>query len=185
MKALDSIHALWRKLEREMYRTLHSNTKRHMADHFFNFCVSAHSMRDYYFEMKGVLQKSAQNSYHTFWNQDPVIVAVREIANLTKHFELRERSTGAVATPKTRKLVQKRGHVVDVHVSAQGDIKTVTRPAPRIQIQTSDGAQYDLWQFMVDVREYWQLYLRKEGVTLRKQPLASLLDEARGSVEHR
>jgi hypothetical protein len=37
---LDSIQALFRKLEQEAYRAFHARTLLHM-DHFFNFCVTS------------------------------------------------------------------------------------------------------------------------------------------------
>lgn len=42
---LDSPLALFRKLEREAYRAFHAQTPLTKADHFFNFCVTAASMR--------------------------------------------------------------------------------------------------------------------------------------------
>ena len=42
--------ALLRKLERENYRTLHCRVATRRADHFLNFCITAHSMRDHLLE---------------------------------------------------------------------------------------------------------------------------------------
>ena len=53
---LSSVEALYRKLERELYRAYHHRDATHKADHFFNFCVTAHSMRDYFLERLGKLQ---------------------------------------------------------------------------------------------------------------------------------
>src|SRR5262245_35593866 len=84
---LATIEALYRKLEREAYRAYHSRSPLHKADHFFNFCVTAHSLRDYYFKRRRI-RKNAQAPYHTLWNKNPALVAVRDIANSTKHFTL-------------------------------------------------------------------------------------------------
>ena len=47
---LDSVRALFGKLEREGYRCIHAKSAKHKADHFFNFCVTAHAMRDFFLE---------------------------------------------------------------------------------------------------------------------------------------
>ncbi len=144
---LDSERALWRKLEREAYRAFHAKTKNHKADHFFNFCVTAHAMRDFFLEAQGVSQGKARGAFHATWDAEPVLVAVKEIANLSKHFELRHARSGKPRTPQTRRLVQRRGQAFDVYVTAKGNIKTIPRPAPEISVTTSDGARYDLWVF--------------------------------------
>jgi hypothetical protein len=54
---LDSPAALFRKLEREAYRAFHASTPLEKSDHFYNFCVTASSMRDYCHEHLNRLTK--------------------------------------------------------------------------------------------------------------------------------
>jgi hypothetical protein len=177
-----SIGELYHKLERDAYRAIHANTKRHMADHFFNFCVTAHSMRDFFFEAKGVALKSPDRStYHGIWNADSQLVAVKEIANLTKHFELRDFKTGDLRASQTRGVVHRRGTAFDVVIAADHSILNIPRQAPEIVIRTSDGAQYDLWEFVVDVTDTWRKCLNASGMRVRRQSLAYLLDEPGGA----
>lgn len=115
---LDSERAVYRKLEREAYRAIHAKGANHKADHFFNFCVTAQAMRDFFLEAKGVPSGSRRaNTLHAQWNSEPLLVAVKEIANLSKHFQLRHRQTKAPRPTKTRRLVRKRSEALDVFVN--------------------------------------------------------------------
>ena len=89
---------------------------------------------------------------------------------MSKHFELRR-------TPQTRHVTQRRGAVVDVYVGATGDIKVIPRPAREISVTTSDGTHHNLWEFLVDVIDYWRQYLKAHGVRIRRQPLSALIDD--------
>jgi len=56
-------YALYRKLERELYRAYHQKDRIDKADHFFNFCVTAQAMRDYFFERTGKITRADQQSF--------------------------------------------------------------------------------------------------------------------------
>lgn len=175
---LDSVRALYRKLEREAYRAIHAKTSSHKADHFFNFCVTAHAMRDFYLEEKGIPQRSTRAQVlHTTWNADPLLVAAREIANLSKHFRLRDRRTNSPTPSKTRRLVRRQGEMVDIYIDRAGDIRAIPRPSPEIRVTLSDGTRYDLWEFVIDVTEVWREFLKTNGVRVRRQNVSELLDE--------
>ena len=112
--ALGSVSALYRKLERESYRAFHSNSAIHKADHFFNFCVTAHAMRDYCLEYLCKLTKSDKQPFHDAWNAVPSLVAAMEIANSAKHFVLRDRNTKSVKTSATLAVRAKRSTIINV-----------------------------------------------------------------------
>ena len=181
MKAIyDSVSALWRKAERDAYRAFHAKSKAHKADHFLNFCITVHALRDFFLEAHNV-PVAARDTYHDNWNAEPLLVAVKDIANLSKHFQLRERKSGKPRSPKTRRLVRRRGQVVDVYVSAMGNIANVTRPAHEITITTSDGARHDLWTFQIDVLDYWRDYLRRQSIRVLRQNERQFIDRSRGA----
>ena len=50
---LDILH----KLEREMHRALHHKNYVHKLDHFYNFCITANSIKDYIFKYQKVVTK--------------------------------------------------------------------------------------------------------------------------------
>jgi hypothetical protein len=93
---LVSLSALYRKLERESYRAYHASSKINKSDHFLNFCVTAHSLRDYMREDLGLFTTEEKKPLNEAWESDPLLVAVAEIANLSKQFRLRRRD----GTPK-------------------------------------------------------------------------------------
>jgi hypothetical protein len=162
MKSLvGSVSALWRKAEREAYRAFHARSKSHKADHFLNFCITAHALRDHFIEERGVQDGNARRLLHEEWNAEPLLVAVSEIANLSKHFQLRDSRSGAIRQPHTRRVVHRLGFVVDVYVAPSGEIRNVPRRAPEMSVTTSDGSQHYLWEFQIDVLDYWQLFLER------------------------
>jgi len=148
---LNSVNALWRKAEPDAYRALHAKSKQHKADHFFNFCVTTHSLRDFFFEERGIPRGTARHAYYDQWNRDPHLVAVEEIANLSKHFQLRDRKTWLPRLPQTRHLAHRPGTAIDVYVTPTGAITTIPRPSRDIVVTTSDGSRHWLWEFQVDV----------------------------------
>ena len=87
---LGSLSDLFGKLEREFRRAFHHRNFTHKADHLYNFCVTAHAMKDHFFEAKNVTAMSEKQSYNKTWNEFPELVAASEIANSAKHFVLRE-----------------------------------------------------------------------------------------------
>ena len=172
--ALNSIEALYRKLEREQYRAIHARNGIHKADHFFNFCVTAQSMRDFFLERTGHVTRSARAPFHTAWSANPLLRAVAEIANLSKHFQLRD-YTGTAKSPHTRRVHRRKGTAVDVYASRKGELKLVPVEIPEITITVSDGTRYDLAEFTIGVRDYWREYLRSNGIRVRRSSLAQLI----------
>jgi hypothetical protein len=83
--SLKSPVSLFWKLERESYRAYHARTPLQKADHFYNFCVTASSMRDYMLEHLGKVLPRDQQPYYTAWNSVPALEAAAEIANSAKH----------------------------------------------------------------------------------------------------
>lgn len=177
MKAVfGSVGALWRKAERDAYRAFHAKSKAHKADHFLNFCVTAHSLRDFFLEHQSVYDDAARNAFHDAWNAEPLLIAVSEIANLSKHFQLRRRGTGKLKPLKTRHLVHRRGMVVDVYVTPTGSLVNVPRSAREIMVTTSDGARHELWTFQIDVLDYWRVFLRGHGIRVARQTTEQFID---------
>ena len=164
---LGSVEALYRRLERESYRAYHARKRLHKADHFFNFCVTAHALRDYFFKGKGIADKKKQESYHRLWNRNPALVAVREIANTSKHFRLQR-------TPRTRRVRTKVSDFVYVLASSDGRLRFMHVRAPDITVTLSDGTRLELYQFTHRVLRYWRSYLRRQGIRIQRQPFRQL-----------
>lgn len=171
---LDSPAALLRKLEREGYRAFHAKTPLQKSDHFYNFCVTASSMRDYCHEHSGRVTKQQRKPQEQVWWQDPLLVATFEIANSAKHFELRDLSTGKTRSANTRTVRTKKSTFVDIYVSASGEHRAVQVQKPETWITLSDGSRHELYAFTDGVLTYWRTHLESIGVRVRKQPFARL-----------
>jgi hypothetical protein len=169
----DSPVALFHKLERERYRAYHERKAIHKADHFFNFCVTAHSMCDYFFEYTNTLRKTDKRPHFDTWKQVPLLVAVTEIANLSKHFVLREHD----GTPKsiaTRRVRRTKDQFMGIYSDGSRRFYTVPVTAPEISVTLSDGSKYALYSFTTDVLKYWHKYLAQHGIRVRRQSFAQM-----------
>lgn len=171
---LGSVDALYRKLERELYRTYHHRNRIHKADHFFNFCVTAHSMRDYLLERLGMSHPSARQPLEQLWSRESLLVAVADIANSTKHFVLRDKRTHAPRTPRTRRVGLNKAAFIDLYVNAQGTFKAVPVRASSISVCLSDGTTHDLYTFMTGVLKYWHTFMLSKGIRVRRQSIGQL-----------
>jgi len=173
---LGSLSTLFRKLERESYRAYHAKSKIHKADHFYNFCVTAHGLRDYYLEHIGKLAFNDKAPFHKIWNDNQLLVAVREIANTSKHFVLRDRKTNLPVNVKTKGVRQKKSIFYDVYANLEGQTKIVETLGNNISVTLSDGSSYDLSQFFQMVIAYWKSEIKKLGIKVIRQPLKYLQD---------
>lgn len=174
---LNDLAALFRKLEREAYRAYHSRDSLHKADHFFNFCVTAHSMRDYYFEQAAVAL-STREHHHVAWNADPAILATKEIANSAKHITLRNGTI--LATAKTKGVRGRKARFMDLCVDGQGGFHWFPSNAPDLAVHLADGTRYDLYSFSERVLRFWKEILDSKGIKIRRQPFKRLQGIDRG-----
>ncbi len=175
---IKSVSGLYRKLEREFYRAFQSRDRVHKSDHFLNFCITAHSLRDYYIEsLKNPAPRHVQ-LLHKEWNRQPGLVAVREIANLSKHFVLRDRGTGRKRPPQIRGVRVASNLFVDV-LQHQDDGRFAFRAVrgPDVFVRLSDGRRWDLFTFLDNVTEYWYTFLKSNGVRLRRPGIAELREK--------
>ena len=171
---LASPAALFRKLEREAYRAYHAGRPAHKADHFFNFCVSAASMRDYCLEHLGKTTAKDKQPYYDTWGQVPSLVAASEIANSSKHFVLRDRRTGIPSAIKTRAVRMKKAQFVNIYSHPDGRVVAFPATRTEVSVTLSDGKILELFSFTEEVLQYWRSYITSLGIRLRRQPFALL-----------
>lgn len=171
---LTSPLALYRKLERETYRAFHAKTPLHKANHFFNFCVTAASMRDYTLEYLQKTSELDRQPYFAMWAKPPSLVAAVEIANSSKHFVLRDRRTGVPRPVKTRTVRMKKATFFDIYANDIGELKAVQTRRTEVAVTLSDGTHLELYAFTSEVLNYWRVYLASLGLKVRRQPFAQL-----------
>ena len=164
---LKSIEDLYEKLEREDRRAHYAEKEIDQADHFYNFCVTAHSMKDYFFERKGITKKRDKNKepYYDQWAENKFLVAASEIANMSKHLMLREWS-GEPKAVGTKAVEPTKSGFVNVYFD--DDVKKGGRrnefvTGPDLIIILEDGEEYELWNFTGQVIRYWKNFLIEEA----------------------
>ena len=167
---------LYRKLQREAFRAIQANRPIHKADHFFNFCITAHSMRDYCLEYLCKTEYADQKSYHELWNKENVLVATKEIANFSKHFILRSRRTKIPTTPSTKSVRVGKGNYFNVYQEADGGLSFSKITKPEVRVELSDGKIIPLYKFTDDVLDYWKSYLLSIGIKTRRVSLREYQD---------
>ena len=174
---LNSPAALYRKLEREAYRAFHGATPLEKTDHFFNFCITASSMRDFCLEHQGLHTKDQRKPAQAAWHRVPLLVAAIEIGNSSKHFVLRD-NAGAKKAIATRSARMKKAQVFNIYLNRVGDHKVVAGTRTEISVTLSDGVSLELYQFTKELLEYWRQYLVTIGVKVRSQSFARLSSSA-------
>ncbi len=164
---LESIENLFEKLEREACRAYYAEKESDQVDHFYSFCVTAHSMRDYFFERKEIKEKSDQNCYHAEWNKDKYLLAASEIANTSKHFALRDPRTGKLKKVKTQAVEPTKSGFLKIPFDVEkGGPWEVTEPDLIIILE--DGEELKLYQFIGHVTEYWETYLKSKAIEVQR-----------------
>ena len=175
---LHSPAALYRKLEREAYRAYHASTPLAKSDHFYNFCVTASSMRDYCHEQAGRTNKDQRKVDEGLWWANPLLAATFEVANSTKHFVLRDVKTGIQRPPKTKSVRLGPSKFADIYVNNEGKYHAVLVERTEVRVTLSDGKRYELYKFSDEVLSYWWNYLKLSGNTIRQQSASQLAKSA-------
>lgn len=157
---------LLNKLERERYRTFHAAAeirKEAMCDHFFNFCVTAHALRDW---LKSDKRFPDGVDIHAKCNVYPELEACRDIANSNKHFNYEPR-------PKTKGAVVGGSKVVDVYEKPDGELH-VTEPRESIEISVVIEGEpiRESHEFMDRVIKIWLSILQEYSI-----PFQSIYEE--------
>lgn len=150
---------LLNKLERERYRTFHAAAqlkKEAMCDHFFNFCITAHALRDW---IKRAPTYSSDIDIHDKCNAFPELEACRDIANSNKHFDFNE------PKKKTKGAIVGGSSVVDVYEKENGElVATEPRESIEISIVIEGEPIRESHQFMDRVIKIWQSILNEYSI---------------------
>lgn len=149
---------LLNKLEREFNRTFHAAAdfrKEEMCDHFFNFCVTAHALRDW---VKKHPNFPAELDVHEKCNKFPELAACRDIANSNKHFNFEP-------TRVAKGAVISRSNVVDVYEDKNGDLQVADpRESIEISIVIEGEPIQESHQFMKRVIDTWSGLLKEFNI---------------------
>ena len=145
------------KLEREMHRAFHHQNYTHKSDHFFNFCITALSLKDYVLSYMGLTEDSDKQPFHDEWAQEDYLRAATEIGNTVKHCGLKK-------LPRTKSVERARSNVINVHINSGGDIKEIKENVPDYMVSLEDGNDIHLYEFTSEIIDYWKNYLQRIGI---------------------
>jgi hypothetical protein len=159
---------LYHKLERERYRVFHAENPISKADHFYNFCITAHSFRDYFFSHFEIIDRQARDPYHIRWNESSAIRAARDIANSTKHFVLRN-------SPATQSVDSSNSMVVEIYENEVGKITPMPKFVEDYEVIFNDGEKLLTYEFMENVLSFWYSEITCSGIDIPKQSDDDLL----------
>jgi len=155
---LDVLH----KLEREMHRAFHHRNYVHKADYFYNFCITAHSLKDATLTHLQITAELDKQSKHAEWNAHPLLKAATEIANTAKHFELRKSTT-------TKALAPTRSTVVEVRIADSGEVKNILIEVPDYKVVLPDHTEVPVFEFTRGVIDFWRTCLGASGIPYKPQ----------------
>jgi hypothetical protein len=157
------------KMAREHVRAINSHDKIDASDHLYNFCITSLAMRDHLLEHLGIIDKNKQWNEVKRWASPKVVTAAHDIGNSSKHFVLRDKN----AEPRenlTAQLVDiKPSQREIISLNPDGSTNQTWIDSVEFNIIMND-AEYNLWDFMSSVREFWEARLIAESVPFEKVP---------------
>jgi len=163
---LKCVADLYGKPEREVYRAYHERNEIHKADHLFNFCVSTQALKDYLLEELGILDSESRRKFHEDWSNNTLISSVGGIANLSKHFVLRDQKSRKPKTIKTLGANPTKSEFVDIYSHGDGELFAELIVASDWLIVVESGEEFSLIEFTRAVLEYWRNIIQENGIAL-------------------
>jgi hypothetical protein len=146
------------KLLREGRRTWLTSDPQEKCDHFFNYCVTAHALRDWcikYLE----LSDQDKNSFHTEMNSIKYFAECKDIANSSKHFGLDSKASSVATAFHT----QSDFFVITGEQNSE-QYEKVRRMD--ISILLADGSSVDLFGFLNHTAKNWIETLNRKGIPI-------------------
>lgn len=142
--SLQNPNDLLLKLCRESINVYTSKKDQEVLDRFFNFCITAHSLRDWVIK-SGDLD---ENAVHNYCNKFDSLRMCRDIANANKHFGLHPEKISSVSAIDKKEL--------SYHPMAPGEIdpKTIIKK-PSLEVLDQNGNKINLKSFMDNSIEAW------------------------------
>jgi len=146
------------KLCRESINVYKSTTGEEVLDRFFNFCVTAHSLRDWIIKSSGL----NPNTVHGYCNNFDYLRMCRDVANATKHFGLDPGKESSVSLIGEKELSYR------PMVPGKLDPKEIVKQ-PSLEVLDQSGKQFNLTDFMNHSIESWINVFDHFAVTREKK----------------
>lgn len=134
---------LLEKVVREAQKAHFANTETDLQDAFFNFCITAHSVRDWCIKELNLSGKE-KDAFYTFYNEYKYLEYVRDVANGSKHCGL---DVGKVSTVKDITTDK----TAFAYIGMQGNIEKESESEPSIKLILPDGESVLMFTFLNQV----------------------------------
>lgn len=149
---LSSTDSLYSKAIREASRAYLCKNKKDCGDHFFNFCITVHSLRDWTIKELDL----NESDFHELCNKVEYLRWCRDIANGSKHMTLKIPDKNSVASIKS---------INEERVALSlGSINPSRSEHPAVTINTKDGKEVDLLTFLFNSLKAWNDILKESGL---------------------
>lgn len=142
--SLNSPNDLLLKLCRESINVYTSKKDEEVLDRFFNFCITAHSLRDWIIKSGTLKPKSV----HDYCNNFDSLKMCRDIANANKHFGLDQGKVSSVSAIDEKELSYRPA------VSGEIDSNSIVKK-PSLEVLDQNGNKINLKDFMNLTIETW------------------------------
>jgi len=153
------------KLAREHTRAFNSLDVVNASDHLYNFCVTSLAVCDFLLEHLNITTNKDKKRKIESWELPPRVIAAHDIGNSSKHCVIRY---------NTEKIQAKSVNVDSgfrelISLNPDGSVNQEKLESVVFTIITND-TEYDLWDFMSSVRDFWEELLTANSVSFEKLP---------------
>ncbi|RPA23029.1 hypothetical protein [Shewanella frigidimarina] len=156
------------KLIREGNRINFEECSENLTDHFFNFSVTAHSIRDWCIKFQGLQAQKKQLNQQ--WDKEPFLATAKDIANSVKHFGI------SLYTPQLKNSEMQASNTVEFCVGenipekiqkAVGDKdfrESESKEKPSYLVSFEDGTEITLNDYVFKTVSYWLTYFEQHSI---------------------
>lgn len=149
---------LFEKLLREGRRAFWGGNPQEICDHFFNYCVTSHALRDWCIKHLKLHGDEIKN-FHDEMNTYKYFPECRDIANSSKHFGLDN------AKPSSPKVSSDTQEMFGVMTGENGEVYQCRR-MQSLSIRVSNGPAVDLWSFLHFTSSNWINIFKEKHIDL-------------------
>lgn len=146
------------KLLREGRRTWLASDPQDKCDYFFNYCVTAHALRDWCIKYLK-LSETDKSAFHAEMNLIKYFPECRDIANSSKHFGINSKAacvSGASLTESEFAIL----------TGGKNTDECDLVKSPDISISLADGTQIDLFEFLHYTANSWIEVLKNKAIPI-------------------
>jgi hypothetical protein len=157
------------KLIREGNRSIFEDERLELTDHFFNFSVTAHSLRDWCIKFQK-MTKTQKVLCQSAWDSERCLVIAKDVANSVKHFgiDLYIPSLSGSSESHTDFVPFTYGEDIPAKMekaqTSEEYRRSVSKPRPSYLIKFKDEPDFNLTDYIFETINYWVAYFDQNGV---------------------